>query len=557
MDLTLYEYDPKFVLDKFREGDFDFIDAVSEVEETAFFRYVGAHNILKRLAETYPSPRKKQEVPAWVYVSSNLSMRLHGVHSFNAYPYVVRSGGMLNAFGPEFAHKARHPETHDVTLACEGFNNKNTYDRQTPCDQDFLRKLARDTSPEKLQAWFNKDVVKVLRAHKVFQPEGFFIGDASHLFVPDNPEYEGSDRLLFDEHDHLVESKGLTADEERRYRWRRCYKLVSILYTNPKTDLFVYVGLAVLPGRAHESPTLYKLVHDFIQAAGPGVMRRLILDRGFIDGAEISTLKKTHGVDTLIPLRTSMDLYQDVLGLMRGGHIRFAPYHPPSPKPPTQPRPTRVPAKLRKREERRQATLAAKRAEEPLPPPHTVLVRSEVGVVSSLRSWSSCTVPVNVVVNREVYLDGHEQVWMLMDTRPVLKASESRDEYRLRTAIEERHRQLKCFWDLADFKARALSLVVNQVIFVALAYSLLQLFLMREEKRPELNRRTLPRLRDQLLPSDTHIVIYTEGRYAFLSPIEYTELLLSLSEPAKKKILEHTARIRRQQSVELNLVRGP
>ena len=33
-----------------------------------------------------------------------------------------------------------------VTLACPGFNDKNDYDRQTPCDQDFLRKFARDNN---------------------------------------------------------------------------------------------------------------------------------------------------------------------------------------------------------------------------------------------------------------------------------------------------------------------------------------------------------------------------------------------------------------------------
>jgi hypothetical protein len=37
-----------------------------------------------------------------------------------------------------------------VTLACPGFNDKNRYDRQTPCDQDFLRKLARATDAERL-----------------------------------------------------------------------------------------------------------------------------------------------------------------------------------------------------------------------------------------------------------------------------------------------------------------------------------------------------------------------------------------------------------------------
>ena len=116
MDHVLFQYDQSFVLEAFRQGDFDFVDGVSEVEETQFFRYIGAHKILAKLAETYPSPRKKHDVPLWMYIASNLTMRLHGVHSFHAYPYVVRCGGMLNAFGPKVAHKAIHPETGDVTL---------------------------------------------------------------------------------------------------------------------------------------------------------------------------------------------------------------------------------------------------------------------------------------------------------------------------------------------------------------------------------------------------------------------------------------------------------
>ena len=140
MDVLCYENDRAFVLSGLREGEFDFIDAANEVEECDFFRFIGAKKYLNALAETYPSPRKKEEVPTWFYIASNLSMRLHGVHSFNAYPYVVRCGGMLNAFGPAVAHKAEHPVSGDVTLSCQGFNGKNDYDRQTPCDQDFLRK---------------------------------------------------------------------------------------------------------------------------------------------------------------------------------------------------------------------------------------------------------------------------------------------------------------------------------------------------------------------------------------------------------------------------------
>jgi hypothetical protein len=557
MDISLHEHDPAYVLEQFRQGNFDFVDAVSEVEETEFFRYIGAKKILEKLAESYPSPRRKHDVPMWFYIASNLSMRFHGVHSFHAYPYVVRCGGMVNAFGPEVAHKVHHPDTEDVTLYCEGFNDKNSYDRQTPCDQDFLRKLARSTSQDDLLGWFNRDVVKIFKQHKAFHPEGIFLGDASYLFVPDNPHYEGSVRLLFDEDNHPVNSQGTNPKDRSRHTWRRCYKLVSLLHTNRNREFFIYAGLRVVSGKAHECPVFYEMLDGFLDAAGSGVMKRLILDRGFLDGERISTLKRTHGVDTLIPARKDMDIYKDVLGLVRGRMVSFKSYHPPGPKPPLQAKPPRVPEEVRKREAKRQATVAARKATQPPPPPDKTVIRREIAKVSDVRSWSSCTLPLNVVVNRDTYADGHQQVWMLIDTRPGIPPKTSRDDYRLRTEIEERHRQLKCFWDLTDFRGRVLSLVVNQVVFVALAYSLLQLFLLRQLKRPTLNRRTRMRLRDQLIPSDSHIILYCDNRFALLSPLEYTDLLLKLSAPAKKKILAKTKRLKRQVAAELKLARPP
>jgi hypothetical protein len=66
---------------------------------------------------------------------------------------------MINAFGPAMGHKVTHPQTGDVTLSCRGFNKKNEYDRQTPVDQDYLRKMAKRTDAERLMTWFNRDVV--------------------------------------------------------------------------------------------------------------------------------------------------------------------------------------------------------------------------------------------------------------------------------------------------------------------------------------------------------------------------------------------------------------
>ena len=81
---------------------------------------------------------------------------------------MLRSGGLIDALGPKLGgRKTTHPETHDVTLSCPGFNRKNDYDRQTPGDQDFLRKFARDTPADRLHAWFNREVPRWLRSHPV------------------------------------------------------------------------------------------------------------------------------------------------------------------------------------------------------------------------------------------------------------------------------------------------------------------------------------------------------------------------------------------------------
>ena len=64
-------------------------------------------------------------------------VKLHGAQGYHAFPRVLRSGGLIDALGPELGgRKTSHPETRDVTLSCPGFNRKNDYDRQTPCDQD-------------------------------------------------------------------------------------------------------------------------------------------------------------------------------------------------------------------------------------------------------------------------------------------------------------------------------------------------------------------------------------------------------------------------------------
>jgi hypothetical protein len=88
-------------------------------------------------------------------------------------------------------------------------------------------------------------------------------------------------------------------------------------------------------------------------------------------------------------------------------------------------------------------------------------------------------------------------------------------------------------------------MVVNQVIFIMLAYDLLQIYLLRQGRK-ELNQKTLPRIRQQLLPSDNHIIVYWRNYYGLFNPFDLLGFVVMLEKEARKKIAAKCRRIGRE-----------
>jgi len=189
-DVNAFEHDGEAVLADLRRGTFDYVEVASRVTEARFFRYLLDQGNLEKLAKTYPTPRKKEEVPLWLYLASQLTLRLHGQHAYQTFPYILHCGGLRDALGPgQVQVTEEEGGGEERRLRCEGYNQKNDYERKTPCDPDFLRKLARDTQPSALVAWFNHHVARYQQDQGAFDDEGVFLVDGSYLFVPDNPNY--------------------------------------------------------------------------------------------------------------------------------------------------------------------------------------------------------------------------------------------------------------------------------------------------------------------------------------------------------------------------------
>jgi hypothetical protein len=98
-----------------------------------------------------------------------------------------------------------------------------------------------------------------------------------------------------------------------------------------------------------------------------------------------------------------------------------------------------------------------------------VLQQREYCWIEGFNSWSEAQVPLHVLLMRERYADGQVDEWGLMTTRLYREIQQPREDYQLRVKIEERHRILKCFHDLSDFRSRQFNTMAAQVVFILLS----------------------------------------------------------------------------------------
>ena len=530
MNLTFIEYQPQKVLAAFRRGEFDGLEVIGQADERDFFHRCFQERLLEKLAQSMPTARKKEEVPRWFILAANLSLKLHQENSFLAFERVVRCGGLLAALPPDLAAKHLDAKTQQWALHCQGFNHKNDYDRAAPCDQDTLRKALKDVSATQWLEWFNGPVQQVFQAYGYFDPEGVFIGDGSYLFVPDNPAYEGSVVMWFDQHNHPVDYEKLSPEQRPSAHRERCYKWVSLLHL--RGGAYVYAALALLPGNAHEVAPFFKLVEQFVRTTGKGVIKWLILDRGFIEGEQISRCKQDWGIEVVIPARKDMDIWTDAWALAQREQWTAIPQEaqPPAPIPAARPQ------HLRRREAKRQQTLAQRKQALPPSPAQECYAHSDYCWIGGFRSWTAATVPIAVVCLRDHYADGHHRDWALMSTYSGAQALRLLGYYRKRTAIEERHRQLKCFYDLSHFRSRSFNAIAAQVVLVLLTYTLRQWQLWKFQQETLANL-TPQVLAQQLRLLQQWVVIYLGLAYTQLPVVSFTREAIQLEGDARLKAL--------------------
>jgi len=474
----VYTQNKKKVKDNLKNGNIDYgsFSKMGFVDE--FFAYLLATDFFTFCEDTYPSPRVKTEVPPWFLLASITAAKMYGEEAFLNIPYVLKNGAILKMLGLNLG-------------PIYGFNNKNKKERIYPTHQDTIRKFFKDTAPEKLTRWLNFDFSSWMAKIGAYR-SGLFIEDASYLPLPDNKNYENAEYVWLDKSGNRVDKDTPGA------RLTQCYKLSSLLNTDRDGSYYIYAGARIDPGNVYGLNEGRDLVDRFIESGG--YIDTLLMDRGYVDGPTLTHYKKDYRINWVIPLKKSMAVYDDALGLTRLKNTEW---------------------KLYRLEQDRNGFTKRK---------------EEVTTFFNLSSWESLSCPLHVSIKRETdYESGETGYFVLAHSKKYKYPSEAFDLYKKRTKIEERHRQLKGFWDLTKFTSPSFSLVVTQIIFKLITYSLMQLYLVRADMA-ELAKKTISTITKKERAGECVVILYSGFNYGVFDLDEYSFILMKLKADAKKRL---------------------
>ena len=474
----VYTQNKKKVAQDLATGNIDYgsFSKMGFVDE--FFAFVLAADFFAFTEKTYPSPRAKTEVPPWFLLASLMAAKMYGEDSFSNIPYALKNGSILKMLGFNLG-------------TMPGFNNKNKKERIYPVNQDTIRKFFKDTEPDKLIQWFNRDFSNWMGQRSAYK-SGLFIEDASNIPLPGNPNYQNADYLWLD-------GDGNHADKDAPgARLVQCYKFSSLLNTDREGSYYIYAGARIDPGSVNGLNEGIDLVEGFVKNGG--YMDTLLADRGYLDGPSLSHYKRDLRINWVIPLKKSMAAYDDVVGLCRAKDIDWKTY----------------------RLEQDDDGFVAR--------------KEEVTSFFNIKTWDNLSVKLHVSVKKETdYTTGKVSYFVLAHSKKYKYPGEAFDLYKKRTCIEERHRQLKGFWDLAKFSSPCFSLVLTQITFKLISYSLMQLYLVRSDMA-ELARKTISTIKKKERAGECVIILYSGSHYGVFNLDEYSFTLMNLEDDYKKRL---------------------
>jgi hypothetical protein len=470
--LSYLPHQPDQVLEALRQGNISAIEVASEEIPDLFLHYAIDSGLLEALAKSFPDPRTQQpEISMYLLLAAGIAGHFAGLYALSQLPYALHSPKLLTMLGVQVV----------VNTPGKGLSRKGT--KEPVCFHgDVVRKLLEQIALQDQQAkrlpgqslldWYNAQVGELFCRAADATP-CVHILDTTELTVPlKNENYEQS---------------GVTTKNGKAERGYKLATLRSLL-----DEGAVMTAIAWGQIQEHDLALTEELVRTCPHLHQGDV---LIEDRGFVDAATISYLKKERQVDVCTGLRSDM--------LVLRGAIAQATGNPGA----WQPHPTRKNQYIQR-----------------------------VEGIGSL--WEGLLVPIHVCVVR--YKDKKTGDWEYLGfaaTDLSLSARQIIELYQTRPEIEEDYRQLKGpSWDIAGFLTTRLVQILWHVCLTLIAYNLFQVYTNTDAGRVFAGKTKQRIEREQRRQGAVHFLVCTAYAFGVYEAKELLWRMLDLPEAVRQRI---------------------
>jgi Transposase DDE domain. len=500
--IKLWARDGEAVRRAIELGEIAHMETASEELTDEFLLFAIESGLLKTWAEAFPDPRSAPEIGMEVILPAHLAARFAGLYSMRKAGYVLRSARVLGALGYSVevigpAHGLSLRGTSDDKLFSGDVVRKLLVQMEQQADvcqppplsppEPCVAVKARERASRRavkqavdeaeaevraqqvavqLMSWYNQQVgVSLLQYARLGRGRRIHILDTTHVEVTlETGTYECS---------------GVVKNHDGTYA--RGYKLATLRTLLDSAGLLTQVALSAIP--IHDVALCRPLLAQ-APVLRPGDL--LLEDRGFIDGATLSELKRTRKIDVIIPLKANMLAAQEAIQLAEMADKWEA--HP-------------------------------SRAEQRIAWVHGVE-----------HLWPECHVPLNACVIRFWHKKKKRTDHIvLVTTDQDLSASWIVRHYEERPEIEQDYEQMKSGgWQLKKLSSTRYSEIVFYVLTVVLSYSLYHLFANTQAGARFADKTRQAIAFEQLRTQRTHIIVYAGGYFEIFETLRFVQMALQL-----------------------------
>jgi hypothetical protein len=323
-----------------------------------------------------------------------------------------------------------------------------------PMHQNTLADAIERLSGDDLDRVLNGTARRLVERGFFAKSHGHFALDASDL--PTTAHYLGAGLLTKTE--RRVTRKKEVVEVERQV-WGFP---VFIVY---EVRLRLVVAAKVVPIQERETQHTLALVRQAIANLGAGMIKDLLIDRGFLDGGDLWILKHDLGIDFVVPAKENMRVTTDAQALARGktdGETIFREERPGIEK--------QKPGRVDWEGQVIAVGVSNLRSYDQFGDDEHTKQANRTAFVGN---------PINAVVvstwQGETYRSGHEKVFLT--SLPITKPLDALDRYDLRSLIENTaFRELKQGWCLESYPKRTQDAVRGHVLLTLITFTLANAF---------------------------------------------------------------------------------